>query len=44
MIDIAGRYFVLKDFKLQQFNIVSFSPFFVQSGSDIFRLPWLPQI
>ena len=38
------KFEVLKHFKLQQFNIISFFIFFVQSDTNIFHVPWLPQI
>ena len=44
MIDFTSSYFLLKHFKLQQFDIISFFLFFVQSDPDVFHLPWLPQI
>ena len=43
MIDFTSWYFILKHFKLEQFNIISFF-FFVESDPDVFHLPWLPQI
>ena len=40
MIDLLVDFFnVLKLFKLQQFNIISF-----QSNRDVFHLPWQPQM
>ena len=43
MIDFISWY--LKQFKLQQYNIISFFLFFVQSDAVVFfYLPWLPQI
>ena len=36
-------YFVLKHFKLQQPNIISFFLFFAQSYADVFHLPELPE-
>ena len=44
MIDFTSWYFILKHFKLEQFNIISFFLFFVESDPDVFHLPWLPQI
>ena len=44
MIDFSTWYLVLKQFKLQQFNIISFFLFFVQSDPDVFDLLWLSQI
>ena len=38
MIDFTSWFFVLKYFKLQQFNIISFFLFFVQSDPDVFHL------
>ena len=38
MIDFTSWYFVLKHFKLKQFNIISFFLFFVQSDPDVFHL------
>ena len=39
MIEFTSWYFVLKYFKLQQFNIISFFLFFIQSRQDVFHLP-----
>ena len=44
MKDFIGWYFLLKHFKLQQFNIISLLLFFVQGHPDVIHLPWLPQI
>ena len=44
ILDFTSWYSVLKHFKLQQVNIISFFLFFVQSDPDVFHLPWLPQI
>ena len=39
MIDFTSWYFVLKLYKLQQFSIISFFLFFIQSDPDVFDLP-----
>ena len=38
MIDFTSSYSILKPFKLQQFNIISFFLFIVQSDPNVFRL------
>ena len=44
MIDFTSWYVVLKQFKLQEFNIIFFFVFFFQSDPYVFHLLWLPQI
>ena len=36
-MDFTSWYFILKYFKLQQFNIISFFLFLVQSDPDVFH-------